>query len=144
MENKMGEVVPEYEKMLNKLQMQIDNLFSEIHYYQALVTEKDNMITRLSTENNILRMKLQSATQQLETTPYPSQKSYTPPSRKLLGTPFRSTDGGGGTMKRLCPECGAMGFEIKEFDDKTRILTYTPRKIYAKKMVCTKCGLEFN
>ncbi|MHA1914745.1 MAG: hypothetical protein ACW986_07385 [Promethearchaeota archaeon] len=144
MENKMGEFPPEYEQMLDKLTEQINNLFSEIHYYQALVTEKDNMITRLSTENSILRMKLQSASQQLETSSYPSQQSYTPPPQRPLSAPVQSQSDSGRTMKRLCPECGAMGFAIKEFDDKTRIISYTPRKIYAKKMVCTKCRCEFS
>lgn len=48
-----------------------------------------------------------------------------------------------GTLKRICPHCGAMGFAIKEVEDKTKILSYVPRRIYAKKKVCTKCFYEF-
>ncbi len=45
--------------------------------------------------------------------------------------------------KRKCPKCGAMGFAIKEVNDKTRLISYVPRRIYAKKRVCTKCRYEF-
>ncbi|MFX1276541.1 MAG: hypothetical protein ACFFBP_06865 [Promethearchaeota archaeon] len=48
-----------------------------------------------------------------------------------------------GTLKRICPHCGAMGFAIKEVDDKNKIISYVPRRIYAKKRVCTKCFYEF-
>ena len=48
-----------------------------------------------------------------------------------------------GILKRICPQCGAMGFDIKEEDDKSQIISYIPRRIYAKKRVCTKCFLEF-
>jgi regulator of replication initiation timing/predicted nucleic-acid-binding Zn-ribbon protein len=47
------------------------------------------------------------------------------------------------TNKRKCPKCGAMGFAIKEVNDKTRLISYVPRRIYAKKRVCTKCRYEF-
>ena len=45
--------------------------------------------------------------------------------------------------KRKCPKCGAMGFAIKEVNDKTRLISYVPSRIYAKKRVCTKCRYEF-
>ena len=56
--------------------------------------------------------------------PYPSQTSQ-------------------GTLKRICPNCGAMGFAIKEVEDKSNILSYVPYRIYAKKKVCSKCFHEF-
>jgi len=37
-----------------------------------------------------------------------------------------------------------MGFAIKEVDDRTRIISYTPRRIYAKKKSCTKCRYEWH
>jgi len=48
-----------------------------------------------------------------------------------------------GILKRICPQCGAMGFAIKEVEDKNKIISYIPRRIYAKKKVCTKCFCEF-
>jgi len=46
--------------------------------------------------------------------------------------------------KRVCPQCGAMGFAIKEVDDRTRIISYNPQRIYAKKKSCTKCRYEWH
>lgn len=48
-----------------------------------------------------------------------------------------------GTLKRICPNCGAMGFAIKEVEDRNKILSYVPYRIYAKKRVCSKCFHEF-
>lgn len=198
MKNNIVDPPPEYEEMLDKLESQITELFSEIHYYQALVTEKENTIIRLTTENRYLKAKIQDLPQQLSTLPpppqqkspssYPSQESFTPPpppppppqhldppsypSRELyvpppprpqhlnapsspsqelytpppqpqytepILTPSEDTR----INKRVCPECGAMGFAIKEVDDRSRVLSYSPQRIYAKKKVCTKCRNEF-
>ncbi|GAG90738.1 unnamed protein product, partial [marine sediment metagenome] len=48
-----------------------------------------------------------------------------------------------GTGRRLCPNCGASGFAIKEVEDRSRIISYIPKPIYKKKQVCTKCGFEW-
>ncbi|MFX1237070.1 MAG: hypothetical protein ACFE8P_05050 [Promethearchaeota archaeon] len=48
-----------------------------------------------------------------------------------------------GILTRICPQCNAMGFAIKEVEDKSQILSYIPKRIYAKKKVCTKCFYEF-
>ena len=47
------------------------------------------------------------------------------------------------TGRKVCPNCGASGSAIKEVEDKTKIVSYIPKPIYAKKNVCTKCGYEF-
>jgi hypothetical protein len=36
-----------------------------------------------------------------------------------------------------------MGFAIREIDDKSRVISYIPRRIYAKKKSCTKCRYEW-
>ena len=56
--------------------------------------------------------------------PYPSQTSQ-------------------GTLIRICPNCVAMGFAIKEVEARSKILSYVPYRIYAKKKVCSKCFHEF-
>ena len=78
----------EYEITINKLSEQINELFSKIHYYQALIAEKDLRIKHLSNENQRLLVKIQKLSQ-IETpppTPPPSQQSYTPPT--LLNNPL--------------------------------------------------------
>ncbi len=54
-----------------------------------------------------------------------------------------SVSAGIGSGRRICPNCGATGFAIKEVEDKSKILSYIPKPQYAKKSVCTKCGFEF-
>ena len=165
MRNNSVEFTSETEEMINKLEQQITSLFSEIHYYQALLTEKENTIIRLTAENSQLKIQVQSLSHQLtlksissqepylspvpkrpvETyQPPPSQESYTPPPPKKYTVPSVSKDIDTRIMKRQCPECGAMGFAIKEVDDRSKVISYSPQKIYAKKMVCTKCRAEFS
>ncbi len=162
----MEEPNPDYEAMLNKLSNQINDLFSKLHYYQALVAEKENQITRLTNENSQLKALIQELSHQPypPLPAYPSQQPYTPPTPKQQATrpsyptPQPSTpppilkqeltstiisDEDTRINKRKCPNCGAMGFAIKEVDDKNKIISYVPRRIYAKKRVCTKCRFEF-
>jgi len=140
----MDEFTPDYEETLDKLSSQITELFSEINYYQAQVTEKDNQIIRLTTENSKLKMLIQNMSQPLNPPSYPSQlaqPTITPPlqSTSPLTPPVDVR-----VNKRQCPECGATGFAIREVDDKSRIISYVPRRIYAKKKVCTKCRLTWS
>ena len=195
MQKHIVELPAEYEEMINKLESQITDLFSEIHYYQALVTEKENTIIRLTTENRYLKAQAQktsseltpppsppqqlrapsppsqasytphTASQQLHPPSYPSKVSYTPPPSppqqlsppsppsQASYTPSAPAQYEEQTItssedtrinKRVCPECGAMGFAIKEVDDRSRIISYTPRRIYAKKKSCTKCRYEWH
>lgn len=48
-------------------------------------------------------------------------------------------------MRKTCPNCGAVGNDLREEDDYTKIL-YEYRglmKMYAKKNICKKCGYEW-
>jgi len=143
MKNTMDEFTPDYEETLDKLSSQITELFSEINYYQAQVTEKDNQIIRLTTENSKLKMHIQNMSQPLNPPSYPSQLAQptTIHPQQAISTLTPQVDTR--INKRQCPECGAMGFAIREVDDKSRIISYVPRRIYAKKKVCTKCRYEF-
>ncbi|MFW9822571.1 MAG: hypothetical protein ACFFE4_06535, partial [Candidatus Thorarchaeota archaeon] len=139
----IGELTPEYEETLEKLSNQITTLFSEIHYYQALVAEKENQIIKLTTENSKLKNQIQNLSQPLNSPSYPSQivKPISIPSKPVTTMSIPKADAR--VNKRQCPECGAAGFAIREVDDKSRIISYVPRRIYGKKMVCTKCRHEF-
>ncbi len=82
-------------------------------------------------------------------TTYPQSSQAINPSvdtqgqRVLHSAPIITQNMSTGTLTRICPNCGAMGFAIKEVEDKNHIISYVPRRIYAKKKVCTKCFLEF-
>ncbi|MHA2181547.1 MAG: hypothetical protein ACXAAH_09005 [Promethearchaeota archaeon] len=139
----MEEFTSDYEETLDKLSSQITELFSEIHYYQALVTEKDNQIIKLTTENSRLKSQIQNISQPLNPPSYSSQLGQPILTSSQQVTSTLTTPIDTRVNKRHCPECGAVGFAIREVDDKSRIISYVPRRIYAKKMVCTKCRYEF-
>ncbi|MBN1801634.1 MAG: hypothetical protein JW891_09030 [Candidatus Lokiarchaeota archaeon] len=71
------------------------------------------------------------------------QDSYTSDGQPYTPRPSATYSKSTGILTRICPNCNAMGFAIKEVDDKTQILSYVPKRIYAKKRVCTKCFHEF-
>jgi hypothetical protein len=148
----------EYEKTINKLTEQITELFSKIHFYQALIAEKDHKISQLVNENNQLKAQIQDISNEFISPPPVSQESYTPPpppapisKPKTSATPTLneqtisnfSTSTDPRVNKRQCPNCGATGFAIREIDDRSNIISYVPRRIYAKKKSCTKCRYEW-
>ena len=142
--NDMGDLKPEYKELINKLSTQINELFSKLHYYQGLIAENEIKIAQLSKENSILKSQIRDLSQISKPPTFPSQKPYIPPApkRPVVSSPISSEDPR--INKRVCPECGATGFAIREIDDKSKILTYTPRRIYVKKKICTKCNFEFS
>ena len=157
MYNNLEGLTPEDEKELSILENQITELFT-------LLEKKEIQVYQLKDENAELRTRIQNLQQQLslpqqQLSPPPQQLD--PPQQQL--SPPQHTDEQIATIrvpnqqippetsplpsfstnKRKCPKCGAMGFAIKEVDDKTRLISYVPRRIYAKKRVCTKCRYEF-
>jgi hypothetical protein len=141
------------ESIIDKLSKQITKLWNQVQYYQVLVTQQENQIANLLNENSQLKAQIQNLSLQPTPPSYQSQQSYTPsvpaPSVHTPTVPTQQapsippSDVVTSTLKRLCPNCGAMGFAIREEDDKTKIISYIPRRIYAKKRVCTKCRFEF-
>jgi len=144
MHNEIDDLPPEYGELISKLSDQINVLFSKLNYYQGLIAEKEIKIAQLSKENSILKSQIRDLGQISKPPTFPSQKPYLPPApkRQVVSPPIPSEDPR--INKRTCPECGATGFAIREIDDKSKILTYTPRRIYVKKKICTKCNFEFS
>ena len=153
----MEDLPPEYEKDLSILENQITELF-------ALLEKKEIQVLQLKDENAELRTRIQNLQQQLSPPQQqlnPPQQQLNPPQQQL--NPPQHTNLQIDTIrvpnqqislatspstnyisnKRKCPKCGAMGFAIKEVKDKTRLISYVPTRIYAKKRVCTKCRYEF-
>ena len=139
----MEDLPPEYEKDLSILENQITELFS-------LLEKKEIQVSQLKDENTELRARIQNLQKQLNqpqqqlSPPQPTNQqkdTIRVPNQEISLATSPSTSYS--TLKRKCPKCGAMGFAIKEVDDKTRLISYVPVKIYAKKRVCTKCRYEF-
>ena len=153
----MEGLTPEEEEDLRILENQITELFT-------LLEKKEIQVYQLKDENAELRSRIQNLQQQLSQPQQqlnPPQQQLSPPKQQL--SPPQHTSQQIDTIvvpnqqislatspstnyisnKRKCPKCGAMGFAIKEVKDKTRLISYVPTRIYAKKRVCTKCRYEF-
>jgi TolA-binding protein len=171
MYNNLEGLTPEEERELSILENQITELFTllekkEIQVYQ-LKDENEELRARIQN----LQQQLSSPKPQLsppkpQLSPpkpqlSPPKPQLSPPQPQLNPlqhtnqetdtirvpnqqiSPATSPSTSYSTNKRKCPKCGAMGFAINEVDDKTRLISYIPRRIYAKKRVCTKCRYEF-
>ena len=157
MYNNLEGLSPEDEKELRILENQISELFT-------LLDKKEIQVCQLKDENAELRARIQNLQQQLNQSQQqlnPPRQQINPPQQQLNPPQHRnqqkdtirvpnqqislatSPSTSHSTNKRKCPKCGAMGFAIKEVDDKTRLISYVPIRIYAKKRVCTKCRHEF-
>ncbi|MFX0018526.1 MAG: hypothetical protein ACFFAF_07335 [Candidatus Hermodarchaeota archaeon] len=143
----------DYERRINELTKQISELQNQVYQLKTLISEKDNQINQLYNENQQAKAQIQSLQQQASQSPYYNQQPVQEPTQQqsaqipvvdqtAKSIITSSTD----TItlnKRECPKCGAFGFAIKEVEDKSRLLSYIPRRIYAKKHVCTKCFYEW-
>jgi len=136
MYNNLDDLPQEYEEELRQLETQISEVF-------ALLEKSELQISLLKDENFQLKAQIQKLQQLSKPTQYKSPQVETIKVPKEVVATVSPTDTNIRQNKRKCPNCGAAGFSIKEVDDKTRILTYVPRRIYMKKKVCTKCRFEF-
>jgi len=166
----MEDILSDWEDRINFLSDHIEELESQLQYYQNLVAEKDTQIKNLIEENNSLKSQgivneqtiaMPSASPQELQYDVASQTNIPPPNLHPppeieISPELNSTDINidmvpvdnvvnfdSGLRKRQCPQCGAQGFSIREVDDKSRLLSYLPHRIYAKKRVCIKCRNEF-
>lgn len=165
----MEDLLSNWEDRINFLSDHIEELESQLQYYQNLVAEKDTLINNLIEENNSLKSQ-DFVIEQPISTPYepPQELQYeiapqtnisppnlhpppnvgTSPELNSIDIDFIPSvdsviDFDSGLRKRQCPQCGAQGFAIREVDDKSRLISYLPHRIYAKKRVCIKCRNEF-
>jgi ribosomal protein S27AE len=136
MYNNLDDPPPEYDEELRQLETQISEVF-------ALLEKSELQISLLKDENFQLKAQIQKLQQLQKPTHYISPQAETIKVPKEVLATVTPIDTSIRQNKRKCPNCGAAGFSIKEVDDKTRILTYVPRRIYMKKKVCTKCRFEF-
>lgn len=169
----MEDLLSNWEDRINFLSDHIEELESQLQYYQNLVAEKDALINNLIEENNSLKSQGNVIEQPISTPPYEplqelqydvtTQTNIPPPNLHpppdvgvspelnsieiefIPSAPVENviSEFDSGLRKRQCPQCGAQGFAIREIDDKSRLLSYLPHRIYAKKRVCIKCRNEF-
>ena len=136
MYNNLDDLPKEHEEELSQLETQISELFT-------LLEKSEIQIELLKDENFQLKTQIQILQQQSRPSQFKSPQVETIRVPKEIVATVSPSDTNVRQNKRKCPNCGASGFSIKEVDDKTRIITYVPSKIYMKKKVCTKCRFEF-
>lgn len=132
----LDDLSPEDAEDLRHLEAQISELFS-------LLEKSEMEISRLRDENFQLKAQIRKLEQESRPAQHKSPQVETVRvSREVVPT-VTPVDTSLRQNKRKCPNCGAMGFAIKEVDDKTQVICYAPRRIYRKKKICTKCRCEF-
>jgi hypothetical protein len=136
MYNNLDDLSPEDAEELRHLESQISELFS-------LLEKSEMKISQLQDENFQLKAQIRKLEQQSRPVEYKRPQIETIKVPNEIIQTVTPVDTSLRQNKRKCPNCGAMGFSIKEVDDKTQVLCYAPRKIYKKKKVCTKCRFEF-
>jgi len=123
------------------LQTQIGPLQAQVNKLQEELAYKERRIQELKEPKAVMPSSLaQGITSQV------SNIGITPtygPSTETRSVPTPDLGPSLGSGRRICPNCGATGFAIKEVEDKTKIISYIPKPQYAKKNICTKCGFEF-
>lgn len=144
--NQLQMVIKEKDEQLSQLynenlqlKAQIGSLQSPYYAQQQV----QSSIPNSSQYQNNQQTQYEQYGQQQTQTPYYSQQTVEGPVIRQTENPIVTTSADTSTHKRECPRCGASGFAIKEVEDKSRLLSYVPRRIYAKKRVCTKCFYEF-
>jgi len=144
----MEKLSTKYEQRIRNLLEQIREYKTQINQFKILLEEKNYNITQLYNENLELKAQIQNLLQPAIPSEFYTPQSPQPqsPSQITQPTPnpiMPTEKPQSSSMKRLCPNCGASGFAIREIEDKTQIISYIPRRIYAKKKQCTKCSYEF-
>ena len=146
---------------IRELSNQVHQLEARLLDYKAQIDLKDNQIHQLNYEILQLKVQLKRINEPTTQSQTPGQystttinqqasqttasyqqtnQSITPNQNVNQAQPYSATHI---VNKRQCPICGAIGHDIKEYEDKTRIISYIPRRIYATKYVCIKCRHEF-
>ena len=137
----MEQEIQQVQQQNMALQQQLTPLQQKIAQLQEELSYKDRRIQELKEPKAVMPSTLaqQGTSSQAPSFGEPTSFGSTP------STGFDTPDPSGGqsTDRRVCPSCGASGFAIKEVEDKSKIVSYIPKPIYAKKKVCTKCGYEF-
>ena len=139
--------IPQLQNQLQQVQQENMNLQQQIGPLQAQINKlqeesayKDKRIQELKEPKAVMPSSLSQGI----TSQSPTLGSTPSFGTSLTSSPTTpSVSAGMGSGRRICPNCGATGFAIKEVEDKSKILSYIPKPQYAKKSVCTKCGFEF-
>ena len=123
--NDINSIITDLNRRIKELEDILSQKELEIQKLKELVGEKDQIITQQAAQKT-----------QIKSVPKPDQKLVLTPQEALVEV--KSGE------RKICPECGAVGHDIKTLENRDKILDYLDHKpIYARKYICIKCGHEF-
>lgn len=121
-----------------ELQNKINELHTILSNKEQEITNLNSQISDLSAQTSVpASPPIGNREESSIPIPTPNLSSTLPPNIDI--SQFEALD----RTRKQCPNCGASAFNIKEVEDRSKIISYIPKPIYAKKNVCTKCGYEF-
>ena len=120
-----------------------DSIFNQNKEMEGRISAFNLKIGSLSNENEQLKRELADKIKKINSLTQPH--SVMAPSLGKPSAPSTfastSTDDTFETARIVCPHCGSSKLTVLE--DKSRIISYIPSPVYAKKNVCSQCGFEF-
>ena len=120
-----------------------DKLFKQNKELEGVISTLNLKVGALSNENERLKEEIAEKIKKINSLTEPH--AVMAPSLSKSNTPstFTSTTQSEslGTSRIVCPHCGSSKITVVE--DKSRIISYIPKPVYAKKNVCSQCGFEF-
>jgi len=131
------------QQQISPLQVQISKLQEDLSYKEKRIQELKEPKAVMSSSLASHPSTIQSPSYGYKTSISSSTSKIPESSTSIDDTSALGKDLGPSGARRVCPNCGASGFAIKEIEDKSKIISYIPKPIYAKKHVCTKCSYEF-
>ncbi|UYP47237.1 hypothetical protein NEF87_003522 [Candidatus Lokiarchaeum ossiferum] len=137
----------ETESNYSTLNQNFNNLTQRYHQLEKLVEDKDRQIKSLDQAHSVMAPSISgsSTTTTSSYTAKPvSTATISEPASVFSPSPITPQAPPSQTFSSArvtCTKCNSTSISIVE--DKTKILTYAPSIVYAKKHVCKQCGNEF-
>jgi len=120
-----------------------DSIFTQNKELEGRISTFNLKIGSLSNENEQLKREIADKIKKINSLTEPHSVMAPALGKPNAPSTFKSasTDDTYGTSRIVCPHCGSSKLTVIE--DKSRIISYIPSPVYAKKNICSQCGFEF-
>lgn len=120
-----------------------DSIFTQNKELEGRISTFNLKIGSLSNENEQLKREIADKIKKINSLTEPHSVMAPSLGKPSAPSTFKSTstDDTYGTARIVCPHCGSSKLTVVE--DKSRIISYIPSPVYAKKNICSQCGFEF-
>ena len=120
-----------------------DSIFTQNKDLEGRFNSLNFKVGSLTNENEQLKNEIADKIKKINSLTEPHAVMAPSLGKPNAPSTFTSTtaDDAFGTARIVCPHCGSSKLTVIE--DKSRIISYIPAPVYAKKNVCSQCGFEF-